>query len=902
MVALRHARGVCRAAALGATALLSLLVGCSNGRGSVEETQPQSQAATFTVGGGVSGLTGSGLLLRINGAGDLPVSANGPFTFAGRLPSGATYDVTIGAQPTNPAQTCTVSNGAGQIAAANITNVAVVCVANAGSFAVRGVVTGLAGSGLILRNNGGDDLAIAGDGEFSFATPVATGANYSVSVAAPPANPSQTCSIENASGVMGVADVTNVRVICSTNSFSIGGTVTALTGLGLVLANNGENLAIGGNGAFTFPTRLASGAAYNVTIAAQPAGQTCTVQNAAGIVLNENVTNVTVACATNVFTIGGTVTGLAAGAQLVLRLAVGGQQDDRQITTDGRFDFGIAAPSGAGYVVRVLTQPGNPSQECIVENATGIIAAANVTNVLVSCTTRSFTIGGTVTGLLGSGLMLRNGPDSLSIVSNGSFMFPTPQASGSHYNVAVGAQPSNPVQTCTVQHGSGTVGGADVRDVSVTCAVNSYAIGGTVSGLLGDRVVLENNGGDPVEVTEDGGFTFPTRIASGGAYNVTVRTSPSNPTQSCTVANGSGTVGGAAVTNVGVTCTTSSFTVGGSVSGLLGSGLVLRNNGADDLPINSSGAFTFDTPLASGERYNVAIAAQPTSPTQSCIVENGSGVVGGGNVTNVRVECQTVNFTVGGHVSGLDGSGLVLQNNGGDNLAIASNGPFEFRASLSPGASYNVTVLTQPANPNQTCVVANGSGTVGNADVTNVSVNCTTSSFTIGGAVSGLQGSGLVLRNNGADELSIDSDGPFTFATSLASGENYNVTIAAQPTSPTQSCAVENGSGVVGDDDVTNVRIHCETDEPDEFIVGGHVSGLDESGLVLQNNGGDNLAIESNGSFEFRTPLPQGASYNVTVASQPDEQSCVVSNGSGTVEAEDVDDVAVTCTSDDDDD
>ena len=406
MVALRYARGVCRAA-LRATALLSLLVGCSNGRGSVEETQSQNQPATFTVGGGVSGLAGSGLLLRINGAGDLPVSANGAFTFANPLQSGAAYEVTIGAQPTNPAQTCTVSNGAGQIAGSNVTNVAIVCVANASAFAVRGVVAGLTGSGLVLRNNGGDDLAIAGDGEFSFATAVATGASYSVSVAAPPANPSQTCSIQNASGVMGGVDVTNVRVICSTNSFSIGGTVEALTGLGLVLVNNGENLAIGGNGAFTFPTRLASGAPYNVTIAAQPAGQTCTVQNAAGIVLNENVTNVTVACATNVFTIGGTVTGLAAGAQLVLRLAVGGQQDDRQITTNGRFDFAIAAPSGAGYVVRVLTQPAAPSQECVVENATGIVAGANVTNVLVSCTTRSFTIGGTVTGLAGSGLVLQ---------------------------------------------------------------------------------------------------------------------------------------------------------------------------------------------------------------------------------------------------------------------------------------------------------------------------------------------------------------------------------------------------------------------------------------------------------------------------------------------------------------
>ena len=888
--------------------------------------------------------------------------------------------MTVGVQPTNPAQTCTVSNGAGQIAGSNVTSVAIVCVANAGAFAVRGAVTGLAGSGLLLRNNGGDDLAIAGDGEFSFATAVATGASYSVSVAAPPANPSQTCSIENASGVMGVADVTNVRVICSTNSFSIGGSVAALTGLGLTLVNNGEHLAIAANGAFTFPTRIASGAAYNVTIAAQPAGQTCTVQNAAGIVVNENITNVTVACATNVFTIGGTVIGLAAGAQLVLRLAVGGQQDDRQITTNGGFDFGIAAPSGAGYVVRVLTPPANPSQECIVENATGIIADANVTNIMVSCTTRSFTIGGTVTGLAGSGLVLRNGADSLSIVSNGAFTFPTPQASGSRYNVTVGTQPSNPAQTCTVEFASGTVGGDDVRNVRVTCATNTFRVGGAVTGLLGDRVELENNGRDVVDVESDGAFFFPQRIASGGRYDVTVRTNPSNPTQGCAVAGGAGTVGAADVNDIAVNCTTSSFTVGGSVSGLQGSGLVVRNNGADDLSIQRDGAFAFATRIESGQRYNVTIVAEPTSPTQSCTLENASGVVGGGNVTSIRIRCQTSEFTIGGQVSGLDGSGLVLRNNGGDDLPIASNGSFTFATAQNNGTTYDVTVATQPqnpaqectvangrgtvggenvrdvrvtcavnrfsiggtvsgllgdrvvlqnnggdpveiradggftfptqiasgdtynvavrtnpSNPTQSCTVANGTGTVGTSAVTNVAVNCTTSSFTVGGQVSGLAGAALVLRNNGADDLTIGSNGGFTFATSLASGQPYNVTIAAQPTSPTQSCTLENASGVVGGGNVTNVRIHCETDE---FTVGGQVSGLDGSGLVLQNNGGDNLPIASNGSFEFPASLPPGASYNVTVPTQPanPSQTCVVANGSGTIGDGDVTNIAVNCT------
>ena len=78
-------------------------------------------------------------------------------------------------------------------------------------------------------------------------------------------------------------------------------------------------------------------------------------------------------------------------------------------------------------------------------------------------------------------------------------------------------------------------------------------MGGTVSGLSG-TVVLQDNGGDNLSVSANGGFTFATALAGGAAYSVTVKTNPSG--QSCSVSNGSGTVASANVTNVAVTCTT----------------------------------------------------------------------------------------------------------------------------------------------------------------------------------------------------------------------------------------------------------------------------------------------------------------------------------------------------------
>ena len=75
-------------------------------------------------------------------------------------------------------------------------------------------------------------------------------------------------------------------------------------------------------------------------------------------------------------------------------------------------------------------------------------------------------------------------------------------------------------------------------------------------------------------------------------------------------------------------------------------------------------------------------------------------------------------------VSGLSGSGLVLQDNGGNNLPVAASGSFTFTTAVASGGAYAVTVLTQPSNPVQNCVVTNGSGNA-SANVTNVQVTCT---------------------------------------------------------------------------------------------------------------------------------------------------------------------------------
>jgi 6-phosphogluconolactonase (cycloisomerase 2 family) len=165
-------------------------------------------------------------------------------------------------------------------------------------------------------------------------------------------------------------------------------------------------------------------------------------------------------------------------------------------------------------------------------------------------------------------------------------------------------------------------------------------------------------------------------------------------------------------------------------------------------------------------------------------------------------------YTIGGTVTGLTGTGLVLQDNGGDNLSVTQNGSFTFATKVNSGAAYSVTVMTQPSG--QTCTVSNGSGTA-SANVTNVAVACTamSSSVTIGGTVTGLSGTGLVLQDNGGDNLTIKQNGAFTFATALATGKPYAVTVLTQPTSPSQTCTVSNGTGTTASTNITNVTVAC---------------------------------------------------------------------------------------------
>src|ERR1700722_318992 len=96
-------------------------------------------------------------------------------------------------------------------------------------------------------------------------------------------------------------------------------------------------------------------------------------------------------------------------------------------------------------------------------------------------------------------------------------------------------------------------------------------------------------------------------------------------------------------------------------------------------------------------------------------------VIGCGGDGTQNNSSGPVTYTIGGTIAGLSGSGLVLQDNGGNNLSVSAGATsFTFTTAIASGGAYSVKVLSQPSSPSQTCAVTSGSGTVASANVTSI--------------------------------------------------------------------------------------------------------------------------------------------------------------------------------------
>jgi DNA-binding beta-propeller fold protein YncE len=269
----------------------------------------------------------------------------------------------------------------------------------------------------------------------------------------------------------------------------------------------------------------------------------------------------------------------------------------------------------------------------------------------------------------------------------------------------------------------------------------------------------------------------------------------------------------------------SAYTLSVNVTGLAAaSGVVLRNNGVDDLAVSAPGVYPFATKVVSGTSYNVTVLTQPSSPVQLCTVTGPSGTMPASNLT-LGVNCVNA-YTIGGTITGAaNGIGPILRNNGGDDLFIPAvqSGvavSFTFSIPVESGASYTVTQLSQARSPGQDCSsITPVSGVASTSSAASgVSITCTlantvprfayvtnstaktVSAYTIDAAASGVLSTAGAPVATGAEpySVSVDPTGRFAYVANHSGNNISAYSIDTSTTSTAGALTAIDANGAVG--------------------------------------------------------------------------------------------------------
>ncbi|MGK5032306.1 hypothetical protein [Janthinobacterium sp. DSP2-3-3] len=182
------------------------------------------------------------------------------------------------------------------------------------------------------------------------------------------------------------------------------------------------------------------------------------------------------------------------------------------------------------------------------------LAALLLTLGLAACGGKaSYDVSGTISNLNTDGLVLANGGDTLPVPSGKTaFTFIKRIDYGTDYNITVQTQPAH--MTCGISGGSGSAGHYINISAAVTCSQNRYTVGGTVSGLTVDGLVLINGSAITTVAKDATTFTMAGSVDYGSTYAISVSVQPKG--LQCDLATGTekGTMGEGNVTTVKIAC------------------------------------------------------------------------------------------------------------------------------------------------------------------------------------------------------------------------------------------------------------------------------------------------------------------------------------------------------------
>lgn len=471
-------------------------------------------------------------------------------------------------------------------------------------------------------------------------------------------------------------------------TYTVGGSVSGLSsGVSVSLKNGADLVKVSANGAFTFQSALASGSAYDVSIAGQPGGENCQLADASGTVSDAAVTNVAVTCS-------GTPSKSPAGiseanaptlaAQAMLALNAFGGSSAASPNT--------ATPSASLATVKRLPRPSDATEtttNCAVSGTIVVDPSADGTSETDTFDSCQETADLSLNGVLSyTGLLLNVTPTEASLTANVQ----------DNLTLGLGAitEVENGSYDISLVYTPATSVVFDLTNVDLAALIN-------YNGAPLDSERLSNAN---INLTEDLTIS-PNQLYADFSY--TLASTLLNGTVSANTAQ--------TIKRIADPSVSHTFPYTGQVV-LLGS-----NNTRERITI--WGDETYLPPAGQGQ---VEIDFDPGtgsyaapiwvnwSTLQQIIIATINGQSGGGSPA-------TATYSIGGTLSGLAaGATVSLNDNGTDPLTLAADGSFTFLTALSSGSAYSVTVAQQPAG--QTCTIIDASGTVGSANISNVAVTC----------------------------------------------------------------------------------------------------------------------------------------------------------------------------------
>lgn len=347
----------------------------------------------------------------------------------------------------------------------------------AASLSIGGTISGLvSGKWVVLKNNGTDALTIGQNGSFKFSQKIAFNGNYLVTIATQPTG--ETCVVLNGSDSDVSANVTNIKVICSDKTVSIGGTVSGLesgVNVMLTLSTNDSSIIVNQNSNFTFPNAIPLYSLYNVTAKASSNAEICSVANGNGIATS-NIANIKVVCSAQKITVSGNISGLTLGSKVILSNTDGDNQPIPINIVSKTNPFSFLIPYDGSYSINV-TAPNKYKCSVAPNNLKDI--KTNITNVQIICSTKILNVTGSVLNLGYFNYIILKDSSSdkkydQSIKYYGedpNFTFKVPY--GGSYNIEVTFSDG---YSCPVINGSGKNIQADISNVKVNCIQQYFSI------------------------------------------------------------------------------------------------------------------------------------------------------------------------------------------------------------------------------------------------------------------------------------------------------------------------------------------------------------------------------------------------------------------------------------------